>query len=117
MSTSSFGVRVSSLEAFVAILTVGLAIGHAHAAQAPATESSAGGATDAWLVARGLIGHGMIGEQSGRDPMTPPSGVEVDETKQTEDRTGQLVMRARSWNELVGDDTVHIEITNLPSSQ
>jgi hypothetical protein len=117
MSTLSFRVRLSSLAVFVAVLNLGPAIGRADTAQAPATESSAGGVTDAWLVARGLIGHGMIGERSGRNAMTPPSGVEVDETRQTENRTGQLVMRATSWNELVGDDTVHIEVTSLPSSQ
>jgi hypothetical protein len=59
----------------------------------------------------------MVGEQSGRDAMRPPPGVEVDETRQTENRTGQLVMQARSWNEMVGDDTVHIEVTTLPSNQ
>jgi hypothetical protein len=117
MSTSSFRVRLFSLTALLAVLALGPAIGRADTAQAPGTESSAGGATDAWLVARGLIGHGMIGEQSGRDALTPPPGVEVDETRQTENRTGQLVMRATSWNEMVGDDTVHIEITTLPSSQ
>jgi hypothetical protein len=43
------------------------AAARADAAQAPGTESRAGGVTDAWLVARGLIGRGMIGEQSARD--------------------------------------------------
>jgi hypothetical protein len=56
---------------------------------------------------------GWSGEQSARDAMTPPSGVEVDETRQTENRTGQLVMQARSWSEIIGDDTVHIEVTTL----
>ena len=37
----------------------------------PRTESSAGGAVDAWLVTRGLIGNAMISEQSGADIMTP----------------------------------------------
>jgi len=120
MSTLSFRVRFASLAVFVAVLVLLVlapAIGRANTAQAPGTESSAGGATDAWLVARGLIGHGMIGERSSRDAMTPPPGVEVDETRQTENRTGQLVMRATSWNEMVGDDAVHIEITTLTSSQ
>ena len=117
MSTSSFRVRFSPLAVFVAVLILGSGIGHADTPQAPGTESSAGGATDAWLVARGLIGHGMIGERSGHDALIPPPGVEVDETRQTENRTGELVMRATSWNEMVGDDTVHIEITTLTSSQ
>jgi hypothetical protein len=117
MTILSFRVRFSSLALFVAVLNLGPAIGRADTVQALGTESSAGGVTDAWLVARGLIGHGMVGEQSIRDAMTPPFGVEVDETRQTENRTGQLVMQARSWNEMVGGDTVHIEVTTLPSSQ
>jgi hypothetical protein len=117
MSISSFRVCLSSLAVFVAVLSLCSAAARADAAQAPGTESSAGGVTDAWLVARGLIGRGMVGEQSARDAMTPPSGVEVDETRQTENRTGQLVMQARSWSEIIGDDTVHIEVTTLPSHQ
>src|ERR1039458_3209784 len=78
MSTSSFGVRilVSSLTVFVAVLTLWPAVGRTDVVLAPSTESSAGGATDAWLVTRGLIGHGMIGQQSGSDIMTPPPGTE-----------------------------------------
>ena len=38
---------------------------------------------DAWLVTRGLIGRAMISEQSGPGIMTPPPGIEVDETRQT----------------------------------
>ncbi len=49
--------------------------------------------------------------------MKPPSGVEVDETRQTENRTGEVVMHATSWNEMIGGDTIHIEITTLPSAQ
>ena len=113
MSTSSFRVGLSSLAVLVSIVVLWPVIGHAEPTQAPGTESSAGGATDAWLVARGLIGHGMVGEQSGLNAMTPPTGVEVDETRQTENRTGQLVMQAKSWNETIGDDTVHIEVTTL----
>lgn len=84
---------------------------------APSTESSAGGVTDAWLVKRGLIGHGMIGEQSSRDIMTPPPGTEVDETQQTENRTGEVLNRVKSWNEMVADDTIHIEVTTLSTYQ
>ena len=59
---------------------------------------------------RGLIGRGMVGDQSGPDLMTPAPGVEVDETRQTENRTGQVLMQVKSWNEKVGDNTVHIEV-------
>lgn len=119
MSPSSFRIWILalSLTIFVAALALLPANGRTDSAQAPGTESSAGGATDAWLVARGLIGRGMVGDQSERDAMTPPNGVEVDETRQTENRTGQVVMQAKSWNEMVGDDTVHIEVTTLPSHQ
>jgi hypothetical protein len=72
MSISSFRVCLSSLAVFVAVLSLCSAAARADAAQAPGTESSAGGVTDAWLVARGLIGRGMVGEQSARDAMTPP---------------------------------------------
>ena len=81
------------------------------------TESSAGGVTDAWLVTRGLIGRGMVGDQSGPDLITPAPGVEVDETRQTENGTGHLRMQVKSWNEAVGDDTIHIELTTLFSYQ
>jgi hypothetical protein len=80
---------------------------------APSAESSAGGATDAWLVARGLIGSAMISEQSGADILTPPPGTEVDETRQTANLTGEVLNQIRSWNETVGDDTIHIEVTTL----
>ncbi len=119
MRTSSFRVwtLLPSLAVCVAVLTLWPATGRADTAQAPGTESSAGGATDAWLVARGLIGRGMVGDQSGRDAITPPAGVEVDETRQTENRSGQVVMRVKAWNETVADDTVHIEVTTLPGDQ
>jgi hypothetical protein len=91
--------------------------GRADAVQSPGTESSAGGATDAWLVTRGLIGHGMVSDQAGVDLMTPALGVEVDETRQRVDRTGEVLMRVKLWNETVGDDTVHIEIATLSTSQ
>jgi hypothetical protein len=81
------------------------------------TESSAGSAMDAWLVRRGLIGRGMIGQQSGADVMTPPPGAEVNETRQTENRTGEIVTQVKSWNEMVHDDTIHIEITPLSTTQ
>src|SRR5208282_4456673 len=83
----------------------------------PSTESSAGGATDAWLVTRGLIGQAMINEQSGSAIMTPPAGTEVDETQQTENLTGEVLNRVKSWNEMVDDDTIHIEETTLSAYQ
>jgi len=86
----------------------------------PASEtapSTAADATDAWLVSRGLLGSAMFGEQSRRDMITPPAGVEVDETRQTVKQTGQVLMQVKSWNEMVGDDTIHIEVTTLPSHQ
>jgi hypothetical protein len=59
----------------------------------------------------------MIGDRSGKDLMIPASGVEVDETRQTEDRTGEVLMKIKLWDEKVGDDTVHIEVTTLTSNQ
>jgi hypothetical protein len=72
---------------------------------------------DAWLVTRGLVGRGMVGERSSRDTMVPPAGTEVDETRQTENRTGKIVTQAKSWNEMVHDDTIHIEVTTLSANQ
>jgi len=66
-------------------------------------------------MARGLLGRAMFGEQSSRGLMTPPPGVEVDETRQSVKQTGQVLMQVRSWNETVADDTVHIEVSTLPN--
>lgn len=107
----------SWLAVFAAVLTLWPAAGRTDVVLVPGTESSAGGVTDAWLVKRGLIGHGMIGEQSSRDIMTPPPGTEVDETQQTENRTGEVLNRVKSWNEMVADDTIHIEVTTLSTYQ
>jgi len=115
--------KISSLRAWIliaslagSIMLAGLwpAVGLRASETAPST---AAGATDAWLVSRGLLGSAMFGEQSRRDMITPPSGVEVDETRQTENQTGQVLMQLKSWNEMVGDDTIHIEMTTLPSHQ
>ena len=84
---------------------------------APGTESNAGSKMDAWLVKRGLIGGGMIGQQSGGDTMMPPPGAEVNETRQTENSTGEIVTHVKSWNETVEDNTIHIEITTLSTTQ
>ena len=72
---------------------------------------------DSWLMARGLVGRARFGEQSGPGLMTPPSGVEVDETTQTVDTTGQELKQVKAWNEISGDDTVHIEVSTLPDRQ
>ena len=72
---------------------------------------------DAWLVTRGLIGRGMIGDRSGSDMLTPAPGVEVDETRQTENRTGEVLNQVKSWNEMVADDTIHIDVTTLSTFQ
>jgi len=115
--------KISSLRARILIvllaaseMLVGLwpAVGMSASETAP---SSAPSATEAWLVSRGLLGNAMFGEQSRRDLITPPSGVEVDETRQTEHETGQVLMQLKSWSEIVGDDTIHIEVTTLPSHQ
>ena len=112
-----FGILIPSLTVLVAALTLSPAVGRTDVVLAPGTESNAGGATDAWLVTRGLIGHGLIAEQSGSDIITPPPGTEVDETRQTEIRTGEILTRVKSWNEMVDDDTIHIEVTTLSTYQ
>ena len=64
----------------------------------PASEtvpSTAAGATEAWLVSRGLLGIAMFGEQSRRDRITAPSGVEVEETRQTVNRTGEVLKQLK----------------------
>jgi hypothetical protein len=119
MNTSSFRVLVPSLIALAAFSTLSPspAIGRADAILAPGTESRAGGVTDAWLMARGLIGRGMISEQSAGDMMTPTPGVEVDETQQVANLTGEVLTRVKSWNEMIDDDTIHIEVTTLSTHQ
>jgi hypothetical protein len=72
---------------------------------------------DSWLMARGLIGRARFGEQSGPGLMTPPSGVEVDETRQRVNGTGQELKQVKAWNEIVGNDTIHIEVSTLPDHQ
>jgi hypothetical protein len=121
-----FTLKISSLRAWTLIAAIALSavlaalwpgVGLPDVVQAPGTESSAGGATDAWLVTRGLIGHGMVGEQSAPDVLMPAAGVEVNETRQTEDRTGNVVMQVKLWDEKVGEDMVHIEVAILTSNQ
>ena len=90
----------------MALATLSSAVGRADVMSAPGTESSAGGVTDAWLVARGLIGSAMISEQSGTDTLTPPPGTEVSETRQTANLTGEVLNQVKSWNEIVADDTI-----------
>ncbi len=112
-----FRILIASLTVLVAVLNLWPAVGRTDVVLAPGTESSAGGATDAWLVARGLIGNALISEQSGSDILTPPPGTEVDETRQTANVTGEVLNQVKSWNELVADDTIHIEVTTLSTSQ
>ena len=102
---------------FAAGLALGPRLGRTDVTSAPGTESNAGGATNAWLVTRGLLGNAMITEQSGADIMTPPPGTEVDETRQTANVTGEVLNQVKSWNEMVDDDTIHVEITTLSPSQ
>jgi hypothetical protein len=121
-----FKMRILSFRLWIAVplfavsmtlATLWPAVGHTDVVMAPSTESSAGGVTDAWLVARGLIGSAIISEQSGSDIMTPPPGTEVDETRQTANLTGEVLNQVKSWNEVVADDTIHIEVTTLSASQ
>jgi hypothetical protein len=92
-------------------------VGRADVLLAPSTESSAGGEIDAWLVTRGLIGNAMITAQSGAGIMTPPPGTEVNETRQTANLTGEVLNEVKSWNERKNDDTIHIEVTTLSTTQ
>jgi hypothetical protein len=110
-------IPVTLMAASMALAILRPAVGRTDVVLEPSTESSAGGATDAWLVSRGLIGRGMIGERSGSDIIMPPPGAEVDETRQTENRTGEILTQVKSWNEMVGDDTIHIEVTTLSAYQ
>lgn len=55
-------IPVPLLAASMALATLWPAVGRTDVVMAPSTESSAGGVTDAWLVARGLIGSAMISE-------------------------------------------------------
>jgi hypothetical protein len=110
-------IPVTLLAASMALAILRPAVGRTDVVLEPSTESSAGGATDAWLVTRGLIGRGMIGERSGSDIIMPPPGTEVDETRQTENRTGEVLTQVKSWNEMVGDDSIHIEVTTLSTYQ
>jgi hypothetical protein len=74
-------------------------------------------AIESWLIAHDLMGSGMVHARSNRDAVTVPPGVEVDEARQFVTSNGQELMRIKSWNEMVGEDTVHVEITTLPSGQ
>lgn len=83
----------------------------------PSTESGAGPAMDSWLVARGLIARARYGEASETRLIIPPAGVEVDETSQSVNGTNQELMRVKSWDEVVGENTVHLEVSTLPENQ
>lgn len=118
MKISSLRAVVASLALLAVFAAVHPAVSHtADAAPSATADSSAGGAMEAWLVSRGLLGSAMFGEQSRRGMITPPSGVEVDETRQSVKQTGQVLRQVKSWNETVGSDTVHIEVSTLPDLQ
>src|ERR1700674_1729470 len=101
MKISSFWLWIPTplLVASLALATSSPVVAHADTFLPPGTESNAGSLTDAWLVARGLIGHGMIRETSDVDAMTPPSGTEVSETRQTANPTGEVLTQVKMWNE------------------
>lgn len=63
------------------------------------------------------MGRTMVRAQSKPEAITAPPGVEVDEARQFVTRSGQELMRVKSWTETVGDDTVDVEVTTLPSGQ
>ena len=117
MSSPRARILVPSLTMFLALVALRPAMARADSVQTPGKASSAGGATDAWLVSRGLLGSAMFAEKSSGGLIAPPVGVEVDETRQSERRTGQPLIQMKSWDETVGDDTVHIEVSTLPSHQ
>ncbi len=117
ISTLRAWTLLTALPVLVALGLLWPVVCHTSVVLPAGTESAAGGTVDAWLVTQGLIGTGMVGEQTGHEMMTPPPGVEVDETRQTENKTGEVLLQVKSWNEIVGDDTVHIEVTTLPTYQ
>jgi hypothetical protein len=123
----AYGVEAGAL--LLGLLFVPVALwttpGHAEV-QAPAPAAPTAGAahedahqdtTEAWLATRGLMGQTMTGGQSGPNMIKPPAGVEVDETIQTANATGQEMLRIKSWNEPAGDNLLHIELTSLPARQ
>jgi len=116
-SSSRAWVLVSSLAVLLAISVLRPSMGRTEAVLSPGTESNSGGAIDAWMVKRGIIQSGLITEQTSTDIVTPPPGTEVDETRQTENRTGEVLNRVKSWNETAADGTVHFEITTLSPEQ
>lgn len=59
----------------------------------------------------------MAGDEAEAEAPAPPPGTEVDEARQSVSNSGQELMQIKSWDESVGDDTVHIELTTLPSRQ
>lgn len=117
MSTSSPRVWILSSLLIMLLTVLWPAVGRTEAVLSSGTESNAGGAIDAWLVNRGLIARGLVAEQSSTDVISPPTGTEVNETRQTENRTGEVLNRVTSWNETAADDTVHFEVTILSSNQ
>lgn len=82
--------------------------------RATASSQTAFGQLEKALEARGLLGSGMV---AAPDKITPPYGVEVDETVQTSRTTGEVISRTRGWAERMGADRLQIEVTSFPSGQ
>ena len=127
MRRLAYGVKGGALLLGLLIVSVALWTTPGRAeVQAPAAIAPAGDAahedarrdtTEAWLGTRGLMGQTMTGGQPGPNMIKPPAGVEVDETVQRANQTGQEMLRIRSWNEAAGDNLLHIESTSLPARQ
>jgi hypothetical protein len=107
------------------LLTAALAItglwpsaSRAYVRPGPGAAANTSSATiESWLVGHGLMGRGMVRAESTYDILKPPPGVEVDVTREFETSSGQQLMLTKSWNETVANDTIHIEVTTLPSQQ
>lgn len=104
--------------ALLALTALWPSAGSANIQSAPDAAAGAPSATvESWLVARGLMRRRMVRTEAGAGMLKPPPGVEVDVTRQFESAGGQELMRIKSWNESVADDSIHIEVTTLPSHQ
>ncbi len=63
------------------------------------------------------MGQMTPGGRSGPDVITPPAGVEVDESVQIANGSGLETLRNKSWDETLDGDILHVELTTLPSRQ
>jgi hypothetical protein len=69
-------------------------------------------------IERALSSRGLLNSFSavvGR--VEPPPGTEVDETRQTAKRDGELISSTRSWTEELDSNSLHVEVTRYPSQQ